>query len=72
MKKELSKEEYGKALEELSKVSSAKEARAYHKKYRKYGLGLLFYSRYPNFPLIVAAIALAVSILALIYKIALQ
>ena len=72
MKKELAKEEYRKALEELSNVNGSKEARAYHKKYKKYGLGLPFYSRYPYFPLIVSAISIAVSCMALIYKIALQ
>jgi hypothetical protein len=73
MKKlQLTDDEYRKALEELSKVNSTKEARAYHKKYKKYGLGLFFLDRYPNFPLYVSCAALAISIIALIVRIAIE
>ena len=61
---------YEEMLREFQAAKPGKEAREFHKKYKKYGWGLCFCDRYPNFDICMAAVALAVSLATLIFKIA--
>lgn len=47
-KKLLTEQELSVMHRELSRISSAKEARAWHKKYKKYGHSIPFLDRYPK------------------------
>ena len=55
-------------LEQLKYAKPGKECRELHRKLRKYGDGLCFRDRYPNFPFAAAIIAMAVSLTVLIMK----
>lgn len=48
-KKLLTDQELNVMYQELSNIGSSKEARIWHKKYKKYGYSLPFVDRYPNF-----------------------
>ena len=69
MRKEGEKmETYRNLLEQMKTVRPGKECRDLHRKLRKYGTGLCFRDRYPNFDLSVAVIALVVSLTVLVLK----
>lgn len=55
-------ETYKELLEQMKNARPGKECRVLHRKLRKYGTGLCFRDRYPNFDLAVAIIALVVSL----------
>lgn len=67
-KKPLTVQERKEMYRELSNINSAKEARAYHKKYKKYGrgYGLPFYDRYPNFHLWCMGVSVILSLAAIV------
>ena len=48
--------------ERLATAQPGKEARELHKELKKFGDGVPFFYRYPNFPLIISIIALLVSL----------
>lgn len=60
----LTGQEHAMMLAEMSKVTPGKSARAFHKKYKKYGYGVDLFDRYPNLPLHVSILALVSSLLA--------
>lgn len=53
---------YYELLGQMKFISSAKEARLMHKCLKKYGDGLTFHDRYPNFPIVIGCISVAVSL----------
>lgn len=61
-------ESYRELLEQMKHTMPGREARILHKKLKKYGDGLFFRDRYPNFDLLVSVIALAVSVFTFILK----
>ena len=61
-------ETYAEILAQMKRARSGKECRTLHRKLKKYGSGLCFRDRYPNFDLMMSAIALAVSVAVLILK----
>ena len=72
-KKLLSAEESKEMFAELTLIETPEEARAFHKKYNKYGYGIPFSMRYPKMigalrwvPVLVSAISLAISIAVLL------
>ena len=67
-KKKLPEEQRKEMYLELSKISSAREARAFHKKYIKYGheYGLPFMDRYPNLHLLGMVVSLVISLASII------
>ena len=69
-KKPLTQQEQEDMYRELERARPGKSAREFHKKYKQYGYGLFFFDRYPNFHLFLSSVALLVSVIALIVKIA--
>ena len=67
-KKLLSEQEREEMYRELRNINSVAEARAFHKKYRKYGrgYGLPFDVRYPNFHLWCYGISIILSLVAIV------
>lgn len=72
-KKLLTNEEYEVMMGELLVIETPKEARAFHKRYSKYGHGLRVVDRYPELltvlrwlPVVVSGISLAISIAILL------
>lgn len=61
--------DYEALLNRLQNCNSAREARAIHKELRKYGDGLLLYSRYPNLPIWVSTVAIIFATVCLVIKI---
>lgn len=62
--------EYRALLARLSKPDkTTKEIRLIHKELKKYGGGIPFHQRYPNFVFYVSVIALVVSVIGFILKI---
>ena len=61
-------ETYTELLEQMRRARSGKECRTLHRKLKNYGSGLCFRDRYPNFDLVVSAIALAVAVAVFILK----
>ncbi|MBQ8399064.1 MAG: hypothetical protein IJX08_03760 [Clostridia bacterium] len=55
--------------EKLRKVRTAKEARAIHRELKKYGDGMPFYARYPDFPLWVSGAAVVIAVIGLLLKV---
>ena len=68
-KKEMTRREYEESLKRMRKIATPEEARAFHKKMRKYKNGprLPLFMRYPEFPMQLSIVALAVAILELAY-----
>lgn len=68
-KKEMTRREYEESLERMRKIATPEEARAFHKEMRKYKNGprLPLFMRYPEFPMQLSIVALAVAILELAY-----
>ena len=56
-------------LKQLETAKPGKEARELHKKLKPYGHGLFLHDRYPNLPLVVSGVAVALNVIALIVKI---
>ena len=54
--------EYRELLEQLRICRPGKEARLLHKKLKKYGSGMFFRLRYPNFNLYISVAALVLSL----------
>lgn len=61
--------EYEELLERLAKATTPKELRAIHKELRKFGDGIPFHSRYPDFAYYLSWIAFGVGILGLIMRV---
>lgn len=60
----LTEQEHREMIRELETISSAKMARAFHKKYKAYGHGLYLHQRYPYLPVILMGVALLIQLLA--------
>lgn len=69
-KKLLTNEEYEVMMGELLVIETPKEARAFHKRYSKYGHGLPLLARYPNLPKYLSYISIFFSMLALLLSVA--
>lgn len=65
----LTREEYMAIMQEKRATPPGKEARAFYKKYKKYGIKVFFDDRYPNFRLIISIIAFVASLATFILKI---
>lgn len=61
-------ESYRELLERMKTAKPGRECRELHRKLRKYGRGLFFTDRYPNFSIWLSAIAAVISLLAFILK----
>lgn len=62
---------YAELLEQLRTADSPKELRKLHKELRRYGDGIPFHSRYPNFSFGLSIVALIANIIVFALKIAL-
>lgn len=56
-------------LDWMERAETPQELRKIHKELKRYGDGIYFHRRYPNFSLVVSCIALGVNILILVMKI---
>ena len=61
-------ETYAELLDQMKRARTGKECRTLHRKLKKYGDGISFRDRYPNFYLTVSAIALLVSVAVFIQR----
>ena len=65
-KKELTKQQHAEMISEMNSIKSPKDARAFHKKYKKYGHGLYWHDRYPKFHLWCMGVSVILSITAVV------
>ncbi len=63
---------YKEVLDRLAKATTPKELRAIHKDLRKFGTGIPFHRRYPNYALVVSCIAFGASVLFPIIRTAIE
>ena len=61
--------DHKKINQELKNLTPGKEARAFHKKYKKHGYSLSLSERYPNLPKIVSFSSLAVALVSIMISI---
>lgn len=62
-------ESYRELLERMKTVKPGKDCRELHKKLKKYGDGMFFMDRYPNFTLWLSVVALVLAILVFILRV---
>ena len=61
-------ESYQELLEQMKIAKPGKECQILHKKLKRYGSGMFFRDRYPNFDILVSIVALAVSLTVFILR----